>query len=71
MEWWGYGSIREINIFIENLPDTPLDVALKATRMAEARFLRVFSNAPEQHDDLIPEDIGLGPYNMDMKLFEK
>ena len=32
---------------------------------------RVFSNAPEKHDDLIPEDIELGPYNIDMKLFEK
>jgi hypothetical protein len=32
---------------------------------------RVFSNAPEQHDDLIPEDIGMGPYNMPMELFEK
>ena len=31
---------------------------------------RVFSNAPDKHDDLIPEDIGLGPYNMDMRLFE-
>jgi hypothetical protein len=32
---------------------------------------RVFSNAPETHDDIIPEDIGLGPYNMPMELFEK
>jgi hypothetical protein len=32
---------------------------------------RVFSDAPEKHEDLIPEDIGMGPYNMDMRLFEK
>ena len=31
---------------------------------------RVFSNAPEEHDDLIPEDIGMGPYNMPMEVFE-
>ena len=32
---------------------------------------RVFSNAPEEHDDIIPEDIGMGPYNMDMTLFDQ
>ncbi|MBX2920894.1 MAG: glycoside hydrolase family 99-like domain-containing protein [Chitinophagaceae bacterium] len=32
---------------------------------------RVFSQDPEKHDDLIPEDIGKGPYNMPMELFEK
>ena len=31
---------------------------------------RVFSTDPEKHDDLIPEDIGMKPYNIDMKLFE-
>ncbi|MDR1383725.1 MAG: glycoside hydrolase family 99-like domain-containing protein [Planctomycetaceae bacterium] len=31
---------------------------------------RVFSNAPEEHTDLIPEDIGLGPYSLPMALFE-
>ncbi|MDR2041217.1 MAG: gamma-glutamyl-gamma-aminobutyrate hydrolase family protein [Tannerella sp.] len=32
---------------------------------------RVFSHAPEEHEDLIPEDIGMGPYNMPMDIFEK
>ncbi|MDR1169645.1 MAG: glycoside hydrolase family 99-like domain-containing protein [Prevotellaceae bacterium] len=32
---------------------------------------RVFSSAPEEHEDLIPEDIGMGPYHMPMNLFEK
>jgi len=31
---------------------------------------RVFSDAPEEHEDLIPEDIGLGPYDMPKSLFE-
>ncbi len=31
---------------------------------------RVFSDAPEKHLDLIPEDIGLGPYDMPRSLFE-
>ncbi len=43
MEWWGYVPIRDINIFLERLPNTPLSDELKATRAAEARFLRAFS----------------------------
>lgn len=43
MEWWGYGPIRDLNIFLERLPETPLSDELKATRKAEARFLRAFS----------------------------
>ncbi len=31
---------------------------------------RVFSDAPEKHVDLIPEDIGFGPYDMPKSLFE-
>ena len=31
---------------------------------------RVFSNAPEDHVDLIPEDIGFGPYDLPKTLFE-
>ncbi|MDR1964200.1 MAG: glycoside hydrolase family 99-like domain-containing protein [Planctomycetaceae bacterium] len=31
---------------------------------------RVFSDAPEEHDDLIPSDIGLGPYDLPRKMFE-
>lgn len=31
---------------------------------------RVFSDAPEQHDDLIPQDIGLGPYDLPKTFFE-
>lgn len=32
---------------------------------------KVFSDAAEKHDDLIPEDIGKDPYNMSKELFEK
>ncbi len=31
---------------------------------------RVFSDAPEAHEDLIPEDIGMGPYDLPKSLFE-
>ena len=31
---------------------------------------RVFSDAPEEHDDLIPSDIGFGPYDVPKTLFE-
>ncbi|MDR0336326.1 MAG: glycoside hydrolase family 99-like domain-containing protein [Planctomycetaceae bacterium] len=31
---------------------------------------RVFSDAPEQHDDLLPSDIGLGPYDLPQQLFD-
>ena len=31
---------------------------------------RVFSDAPESHDDLIPSDIGFGPYDLPKTLFE-
>ncbi|MDR1171070.1 MAG: RagB/SusD family nutrient uptake outer membrane protein [Bacteroidales bacterium] len=43
LEWWGYAPIRDLNVFIEKLPDTPLSPDLKKTRLAEARFLRAFS----------------------------
>ncbi|MCL1919535.1 MAG: glycoside hydrolase family 99-like domain-containing protein [Kiritimatiellaeota bacterium] len=31
---------------------------------------RVFSDAPEAHDDLLPEDIGMGPYSLPKTMFE-
>ena len=31
---------------------------------------RVFSVAPEEHEDLIPQDVGLGPYDLPRSLFE-
>ncbi len=43
LEWWGYGPIRDINVFIERLPETTLSPELKQVRTAEARFLRAFS----------------------------
>ena len=30
---------------------------------------RVFSDAPEAHDDLLPEDLGLGPYGLPKSMF--
>lgn len=42
-EWWGYPVIRRLNIFIERLPNSPIDADLRTNRLAEARFLRAFS----------------------------
>lgn len=43
LEWWGYNTIREINVFIEKLPTSVLDPDKQKAKMAEARFLRAFS----------------------------
>jgi hypothetical protein len=43
MEWWGYTQIRDLNNYIERLPETTLDNNLKTVRLAEARFLRAFA----------------------------
>ncbi|MDR2774722.1 MAG: RagB/SusD family nutrient uptake outer membrane protein, partial [Tannerella sp.] len=43
LEWWGYEPIRRINVFIEELPKSPLSDDLNKVRTAEARFLRAFS----------------------------
>jgi hypothetical protein len=42
LEWWGYGTVREINQFIQNIPGSPLEAGVKKSRLAEARFLRAF-----------------------------
>jgi len=43
LEYWGYPTIRELNIFLDRVPNSPISDDLKKTRMAEARFLRAFS----------------------------
>lgn len=43
LDWWGYGTVREINQFIEHIPTTPLTAAQKSSMLAEARFLRAFA----------------------------
>lgn len=42
MEWWGYGTIRQINVFLERLPSSPLGADDIKVKIAEARFLRAF-----------------------------
>lgn len=42
-EWWPYNTIRKLNEFIQRVPESPIDDALKARRVAEARFLRAFA----------------------------
>lgn len=43
MEYWGYGTIRKLNEFIERVPASPLDPDIATMRVAEARFLRAFA----------------------------
>ena len=45
LEWWEYPYyiIRNLNQFIERVPNSPIDAALAKKRMAEARFLRAFN----------------------------
>ncbi|HOG05921.1 MAG TPA: RagB/SusD family nutrient uptake outer membrane protein [Paludibacter sp.] len=42
-EWWGYPTIRKLNIFIEKMETLELEDAYKKQRIAEARFLRAFA----------------------------
>ncbi|MEM1356774.1 MAG: RagB/SusD family nutrient uptake outer membrane protein [Bacteroidota bacterium] len=43
LSWWPYGTIRECNVFIENLPlSTSLSPDYTAVRVAEARFIRAW-----------------------------
>lgn len=43
LEYWGYSTIRKLNIFIDHVSDSPLSADLKKKRIAEARFLRAYS----------------------------
>jgi hypothetical protein len=42
LDWWGYGTIREINVFIQNIPTSPLPASEIKSYLAETRFLRAF-----------------------------
>lgn len=42
LDWWGYGTIREINQFIQNIPNSALNDNVKKSVLAEGRFLRAF-----------------------------
>lgn len=41
-EWWGYPTIRKLNIFLEELEPMDLEESYKKQRFAEAKFLRAF-----------------------------
>lgn len=45
LEWWGYQTIRRLNIFLDQIENLEIDVAegYKKQRAAEARFLRAFA----------------------------
>ncbi|GAA3623600.1 RagB/SusD family nutrient uptake outer membrane protein [Flavivirga jejuensis] len=45
LPWWenAYYIIRNLNMLIERLPDSPIDSELAASKIAEARFLRAFN----------------------------
>lgn len=42
LEWWGYGVIRTINMFLEKITESPLSPEVIKANIAEARFLRAF-----------------------------
>lgn len=43
MEYWGYNTIRDMNVFIERVPNSPLTPEVAKLKTAEARFLRAFA----------------------------
>ncbi|MFR8357966.1 MAG: RagB/SusD family nutrient uptake outer membrane protein [Parabacteroides sp.] len=45
LEWWEYPYyiIRNLNQFIERVPDSPIESEVKTLRVAEARFIRAFN----------------------------
>lgn len=42
-EWWGYPLVRNLNIFLEKIPTSPIGAVIKKKRIAEARFLRAYA----------------------------
>ena len=42
-EWWGYLSIRKMNILIDKMKTSSLDPSFKTSSIAEGRFLRALS----------------------------
>lgn len=40
--WWGYGEVRQVNEFLEKIPDASIDESAKTRFAAEARFIRAF-----------------------------
>ncbi len=42
-EWWGYPTVRKLNIFIEKLQNPGLTEEYRKQRLGEARFLRAFA----------------------------
>ncbi|MDR2968251.1 MAG: RagB/SusD family nutrient uptake outer membrane protein [Tannerellaceae bacterium] len=40
--WWGYGQIRTVNYFLQQMESSTIDADLKARYIAEGRFIRVF-----------------------------
>ena len=45
LEWWefSYKVIRKLNIFIQKVPDSPINDDLRKDLLAQARFLRAYS----------------------------
>lgn len=42
-EWWGYPTVRKLNIFIDKMSASSMPESYKKQRLAEARFLRAFA----------------------------
>jgi hypothetical protein len=42
-EWWGYPTIRKLNVFLEKMPASTINADQITRRIAEARFLRAYA----------------------------
>ena len=42
-EYWNYPVVRELNLFLQNLENAPVDDNFKTQRSSEARFLRAYA----------------------------
>ncbi|TXE09150.1 RagB/SusD family nutrient uptake outer membrane protein [Gelidibacter salicanalis] len=40
--WWGYGSVRKVNVFLEQIESANVDENLKQRYLAEGHFIRAF-----------------------------
>ncbi|MCK0123781.1 RagB/SusD family nutrient uptake outer membrane protein [Gelidibacter sp. F2691] len=40
--WWGYGSVRKVNVFLEQIATANVDESLRQRYLAEGHFIRAF-----------------------------
>lgn len=62
--YWNYSYIRELNVFLENLPDSPIDEAVKRRMEGEIRTMRaaVYLRKQKLYGGVPLVDIVLDPF---------